>query len=200
MLLLDRRVRSEGSEGAPSRAAPNAPIASSVVATNAHTSAGYGLTCPLPGDGSGARRWIDLAGPFTVWPGAQITLPNDTPCDATYNGPQPGDSGGPLFDGNRQIVGVFSGWFSRNGAGTIEWTDVTTSANSQWIADQLRLDFDSDGILDVSDPFPSLASHADSDGDGVPDGIDNRPTTPNPMQLDPARDGGWVAQLVAAVT
>jgi hypothetical protein len=71
VLLLDRRIRSEGAEGAPAWAVPGATLASSFVATNSHTSVGYGLTCPLPGEGSGIRRWIELAGPYTGWSGDQ---------------------------------------------------------------------------------------------------------------------------------
>lgn len=200
LLLLDHDVRSDGQPGAPIWRIAPAAMATALDPTSPHTAVGYGKSCPLPGVGFGARRWVEMPGDFTVWPGGQVTFPNTTPCDETYVGPQPGDSGGALFDGDGRVVGVFSGWFARGGVGTIEWTDVTTSANRNWILGRLIQDFDGDGIVDQDDRYPGVVSWAtDGDGDGVPDPIDNHPGQANADQLDPTIDGRWVSQLMAVM-
>ena len=48
----------------------------------------------------------------------------------------------------------------------------------------LRPDADGDSLVDDCDPFPNDGPLADFDGDGVANGEDNCPATPNPDQTD----------------
>jgi len=172
VLLLDRAVNVTGGRGAPNYAL--SPMSMSGVSYSSPTpsflfglwSVGYGVDCN--GQGLGVRRGVRMPSLFSTYsaqPGV-ITYRNGT-CGPTYTGPQPGDSGGPLFDSSNRIIGVFSGWIARTSTGarcslpspgcfgTIEWT-LLTRTNQTWIEDQMLLDTDGDGTEDVFDDFPAL--------------------------------------------
>jgi hypothetical protein len=133
-------------------------------------------------------------------------------------GPQTlnGDSGGPLYNNRGEIIGVFSGWDVQAwfplsvhpDTAEIMWTSTTDTANLQWIVNSIAgVDFDADGIDDEHDPWPANSNHSDTDGDGIINGRDYRPTQYDRFNLlgpaDPEvtfnqHDGAWVSQLVLA--
>ncbi len=164
IMLLDRAVPEYGTRGAPWYAVePAFPLASFNTSATAWT-VGYGTDCSSPSTTN--RRGLSFSGGFRRYTGAPGALTRfNLGCgNAGYRGPNTGDSGGPLFDGIGQIVGVFSGWSCRDNAGTIgapgcqgtiEWTGFTSS-NRAWINGAMDNDFDGDGTPDIDDPRPGL--------------------------------------------
>ncbi len=164
LALLDRAVPSYGAEGAPTYSVAPAFAFATLTTSGFATTVGYGPSVVCSTTGLWTRRYLTYAGGFSTYaafPGV-ITRPNPG-CVAGYQGPQPGDSGGPLMDAIGRVVGVFSGWACRQPSGvrggscadTIEWTGISPS-NAAWLASAKIQDFDGDGIPDVEDARPGL--------------------------------------------
>lgn len=161
--LLDRAVPEFGTAGAPEFAVQPAPFLFWLGSHQPAFTVGYGRDCI--GGGYGQRRGLKYADGWWHYAGAPGVLARTNPgCGADTEGPQPGDSGGPLLDFSGRVVGVFSGWSCRQWSGTIggdgcegtiEWTGFTED-NLAWIEEVLQGDFDNDGIPDIDDPRPEL--------------------------------------------
>ena len=170
--LLDRAVPEFGTSGAPEFAVIPAPFLFWIGSHASAFTVGYGRDCI--GGGYGQRRGLKYSGGWWHYPSAPGVLARTNPgCGADTEGPQPGDSGGPLLDFSGRVVGVFSGWSCRQWSGkiggdgcqgTIEWTGFTED-NLAWIEEVLEGDFDQDGIPDLDDPRPDLDC-GDPEADG----------------------------------
>lgn len=70
---------------------------------------------------------------------------------------------------------------NQTGSGTKTPGQYVPVAQGFYVIQQHEYDLDMDGISDLTDP--------DIDGDGILNGVDNCPTTPNPSQADADSDG-----------
>jgi hypothetical protein len=100
---------------------------------------------------------------------------------------EPGSSGSPLFDNNHRVVGQLHGGYASCSSITSDWFGKFAMSweGGGSSSSRLRdwLDPDNTGVLYID------GSDADTDGDSIPNAIDNCPFVANPGQEDADSDG-----------
>lgn len=138
----------------------------------------------IRGCGSGSKWALSISGACSIH--EESTFQNDwNPFD--YGGVNKGDSGGPLFGSDLNMVCGVSSWFGpgldAGDAGLRNvWAAVDSQSNLAWI----------DGFRNVHGDLPGFCkgkSGPDKDGDRIPDACDNCPLQYNPDQADSNGNG-----------
>lgn len=176
------------------------------------TMVGYGDNAIISADAA-ERRWSFTSGfTFDGRDAGAAVYWNDW-FASLYNGPLPGDSGGPLFRDfddplRRRVCGGAARFVPLGPVFRAEYAAYDSAAISSFLTSNIvnfgggfdgecggadpdgdgigfdSLGFDCDKCPTVPDP-----SNNDTDGDGVGDACDNCPTVPNKDQLDTDGDG-----------
>ncbi len=138
----------------------------------------------IRGCGSGDKKALVVSGACSIH--EESTFQNDwNPFD--YGGVNKGDSGGPLFGADINMVCGVASWFGPGIGGDDlgmrnVWAAVDSQSNLAWI----------DGFRNVYGDLPGFCkgkSGPDKDGDRIPDACDNCPSQYNPDQADSNGNG-----------